>query len=296
MMKCLVGIDTEGRYEEVLDLLGKLKFEIEETTLLHANEPLQVSYPYSAYGMFCETDELAAILQKVGNDALFSATEFAEKLNLHPKPVSIEGFPINSLNEMAANRSIDLIAVTSSVRSSVGAFFGGSVARGLVINSKQSLLVARQGFNTDHPLKVVFATDQSPYCGECMKALIKMVPKGITEMTVLTVYERSKHESVLALMRGGNKQETLDQTAAKLTAKAEELAKWLTENGIPSISKLVSGNVEETIHNFMHQSKADLLIVGSQGHGFLDRLVIGSTSLHQVTGEQYPVLVLRTHL
>ena len=36
-----------------------------------------------------------------------------------------------------------------------------------------------------------------------------------------------------------------------------------------------------------------LMILGAQGHGFIERLLIGSTSLHQVAAEPYPVLVLR---
>jgi nucleotide-binding universal stress UspA family protein len=56
---------------------------------------------------------------------------------------------------------------------------------------------------------------------------------------------------------------------------------------------VVEGTVEESIHRVMSDLKADLLIVGSQGHGFIDRIVVGSTSLHEVIGENYPVLLLR---
>lgn len=292
-MKCVVGIDLERRYASALTLLGKLAFEVTETSLLHVTEPLQLSMPYSAYGMFTETDEIHESLQKAGKAALEEASNLASSMNLKPRTELMEGFPTPLLTDVADARGAELIAVASSARSAIGAIFGGSVARGLAIESPRSVLVAREEMPEEGPLRVVFATDQSPYCNECMRLLIHMAPKGISHLTLLTVYDRDKHDSVLSLMKRVDKKTALDETQKSLEAKGEELAAWLTTSGIPSHSQVGVGHVEEVIHRVMLESGADLLIVGSRGHGLLDRLVIGSTCLHEIVHEKYPVLLLR---
>ena len=292
-MKCVVGIDLERRSASIIALLGRLQFGVEETTLLHVTEPMQLTLPYSAYGMFTETDEIYNTLREAGEGALKDAAEEAKAVGLHPKTDLTEGYPTRSLIDCARENGAGLIAITSTVRNALGAVFGGSVARGLAIAAKQSVLVARPELPTDAPLNAVFAIDQSPYCIECLKLLISMAPKGISHLTLLTVYEKAKHESMLALMRGVDMKMTTEDTAKGLADKGEELARWVTEQGIQTTSKVIPGDVDETIHKFMTESQAGLLIVGSQGHGFMDRMIVGSTSLHQVISEHYPVLLLR---
>jgi len=292
-MKCVVGVDLERRSTSVIELLGRLKLDIDETVLLHATEPMQLALPYSAYGMFVETDEIYSTLREAGEGVLADAHREATRLDLHPKSELTEGFPTRTLIDTAVRVDASLIAVTSTVRSTIGAVFGGSVARGLAISGTQSILVAREDALPDEPLRVVFATDQSPYCAECVKLLVKFAPKGISHATLLTVHERAKHEGHLSFIHHRDTHTALDEAQANLTTRGCEIAHWLTEHGIPTDSKVVSGHVEEMIHKEMKETQADLLIVGSHGHGFIDRVMVGSSSLHQVICERYPVLLLR---
>ena len=292
-MKCVVGIDLERRSAAVIALLGRLQFSIDETLLLHVTEPMQLCLPYSAYGMFVETDEIHNTLKQAGDAALTEELRLANELNLHAKTEWCEGFPTASLTDFADQSGSSLIAVTSTVRSTIGAVFGGSVARGLAISAHQSILVGREDVPAEGPLRAVFATDQSPYCAECMKLLVEFAPKGISHLTLLTVHECAKHEGLLSLIHGVDTKAALEEADKSLVAKGDSMAAWLTENGIPTASIVVSGKIEEVIHQTMHETNADLLIVGSQGHGFMDRVMVGSTSLHQIIGERYPILLLR---
>ena len=292
-MKCVVGIDLERRSESAIALLGRLQFDVEETTLLHITEPMQLALPYSAYGMFVETDEIYETLQKAGQEVLAEESKTANQLGLHPKSELCEGFPTTALTDFADQLGASIIAVTSTVRSTVSAVFGGSVARGLAISAKQSVLVAREDMPPEGPLRAVFAIDQSPYCSKCIELLAKLGPKGISHITLLTVHEQAKHEGLLSRIHTVNTKALIEEADKKLTENGELVAKWLTGNGIPTSSRVETGNVDETIHRVMNETKADLLIVGSQGHGFMDRVLVGSTSLHEVVNERYPVLLLR---
>ncbi len=292
-MKCVVGVDLERRSGTAIDLLGRLQFSLDETLLVHVTEPAQLTMPYSAYGMFAETDQIYDMLRKSGENVLAEANVEAVKQNLNPKTEMCEGFPTATLCERADQIGASLIAVSSTVRGTISAVFGGSVARGLTIAAHQSVLVAREDALTDEPIRAVFATDQSPYCGECVKEIVKFAPKGISHLTLLTVHERAKHEHHLSLIRHNDAHRVMEEAHQNLTDRGNDIAKWLSESGIPTNSIVESGHVDEMIHKTMKETKANLLIVGSQGHGFLDRVMVGSVSLHQVISERYPVLLLR---
>lgn len=295
-MKCVVGIDIERHSDSAIALLGRLQFSIEESQLLHVTEIMQVTLPYSAYGVFVETDAIHETLEQLAKDAVEAACKVAQACDLHPKAELCEGYALQSLLDTADESGASLIAVTSTARSTIGAIFGGSIARGLAISAKQSILVARQEATTDGPLRAVFATDQSAYCAECLKLLVEFAPKGISHLTLLTVHEREKHEGILSRFHSVDAKSALEDADRSLEEKGQTTAQWLSDQGIPTESKIVAGSVEESIHEVMEEMQADLLIVGSQGHGFMERVMVGSTALHEVIGEKYPVLLLRPRL
>lgn len=292
-MKCVVGVDLERRSPSVIGLLGRLSFAIDETILLHVTEPMQLTMPFSAYGMFAETDSAYETLTQSGKMVLAEAHIDADLLGLHSKTSMCDGYPVTSLCQCADQIGAALIAVTSTTKGVIGAIFGGSVARGLAISARQSVLVARDDPLPDEPLRVVFASDQSSYCDRCSKLLVQFAPKGISHMTLLTVQELPKHERHLSLPSSSGHNALARDPPAQIEAKSLETAKWFTRNGIPTDSRVVMGNVDEGIHKVMSETRADLLIMGSQGHGLVNRMLVGSTSLHEIVGERYPVLLLR---
>ena len=291
-MKAVVGIDLERNYSSAISLLGRLNFEVTEADLLHVTEPYSVTLPYSAYGVLVEADEFLAKLKESAVANLTEAEALANQWGLHPKKLMHDGFPIRALIEHADESGLDLIAVTSTISNSLGAVFGGSVARGLAIGAKHSILVARPGAVKEGPLKVVIAADQSDYCDLCLETLIHWAPKGISDAIVLTIVELKRDHRHLFGM--GSIQPAIDpEYSSKVKAKSERFSKKLGDAGIPAHSQIVVGNIDESIHRVMLESGADLLILGSQGHGFVDRVVSGSVSLHEVIFERYPVLLLR---
>ena len=56
---------------------------------------------------------------------------------------------------------------------------------------------------------------------------------------------------------------------------------------------MVDGPVETAIETVMREEKADLLIVGAQGHGFLHRITAGSISFHFALRSPFHTLILR---
>ncbi|MDR3688164.1 MAG: universal stress protein [Fimbriimonas sp.] len=289
-MKSVVGIDLEGRYRSSLALLGRLGFSMEETCLLHVSEPMSSTVPFSAYGLLVETDEVMNEIRESGKRALEAARFQAADLLLRPSTSMVEGFPIRCLTDFADQVRADLVSVTSTVTGTIESVLGGSVARGLVLSAKQSLLVAREDVPSEGPIRAVFAIDHSQYCEQCIDQLIRFRPRGIAHLTVLTIH-CAKHHAFPHV--GSGPKVDPDKAFDHLTASGGAVAERLSEGGIPSESLVAPGGIEETIHRVMLEQRADLLIVCSQGHSFLDRVMVGSTSLHEVLHERYPVLLLR---
>jgi nucleotide-binding universal stress UspA family protein len=198
------------------------------------------------------------------------------------------------LIQLAAEEGADLIAVGSSRKGELGSLFLGSVSRSVLTGSPVSVLVAKHRPYHSDGLVAVFATDHSDYSKRCVDELIRIAPSGIRRIVVLTANELDATK-VGTLVHG-------------LPELANEAERWITdrlrlENGricerltaiCPVCEVAVKEMpVEEAIRSTMKEHGADLLILGAQGHGFFERLMLGSVSFRQAVAEEYSVLILR---
>jgi nucleotide-binding universal stress UspA family protein len=63
--------------------------------------------------------------------------------------------------------------------------------------------------------------------------------------------------------------------------------------GIGAEFRVVKGHANDAIRDTMNDFGGELLILGAHGHSFLEQLLIGSVSLHQVVGEPYSTFLVR---
>ena len=75
--------------------------------------------------------------------------------------------------------------------------------------------------------------------------------------------------------------------------KSSSLVDHLKEAGIEAEYRIVTGEFDSVIDEQMTKFNAELLILGAQGHGFMERLFIGSSCLQQVVATPHSVLILR---
>jgi len=75
----------------------------------------------------------------------------------------------------------------------------------------------------------------------------------------------------------------------------EETARVVAERGIQPVKvvKLIAGNAGQAICDEARRIGADLIVMGSRGHGAATALFAGSTSLHVVHSATVPVLLVR---
>jgi nucleotide-binding universal stress UspA family protein len=281
-MKAVVGVDVAGLYEPALNLLGRLAFPSVELNLIHADVPIGMETPQS----FVWTPEVFAIQNDIDDRILLDAQEAAARNGLTTtKSEKLIGSPSGLLLNRADEIHADLVVIGSSEMSRFGCFFFGSVGRALAIGSSQSFLIAKGKVAEEGKLRVVFATDHSEYADSALRLLIKLKPKGIEKLTLLTAIDKD--------MLFGGEESATDAFTSYMSAKSEHDVRHLQEEGITADYVVVHGECGDAVESHMKNVGADLLILGAQGHGFLERLFIGSAALQQVVATDHSILVLR---
>lgn len=80
------------------------------------------------------------------------------------------------------------------------------------------------------------------------------------------------------------------QEARTALSAAEEI---LGKNNIQFQSQYVIGQIAQTIDTYIRDHAIDLVVMGSQGQGALEKLVMGSTVTKVLAITKTPVLVIR---
>lgn len=291
-MRIVVGIDGKKGDVMAARMLRRLRFPAAEIDLVHAVSP--VTWWAGDLAVSAELAQETLDAQKRGGQAVLEeASERFAGIAPVVTPSLEYGAPADRLVLHGQERSADLIAVGGHQRRALSAFLSGSVSRGLVVSAPESLLVVKGSIPEEGPLRVVLATDHSDYALRCIEVLLGFAPEGIGTLTILTAFPREEMDALRAHLpdvAAG----AADAVVDSLRAKGEHLqARLAPLVGDRSEVRVEDGYPDEVIPMVMAQTHADLLIVGARGHGWLDRLTLGSVSFQQVVGEPYPVLVLR---
>lgn len=293
-MKAIVGVDTTGTYEPALRLFARLNFPNSDLTLFNAAD---LVFPYTSFGVpvtVDATNQFVDGLQEAGEAAVAEAKVIAESYGLSVKTKVKSGPCVLMLLDQAEAMGADLIALASTRKGALATFFSGSMSRSIVTSARVPILVGKEGIRNEGPVDAVLATDHSAYVEKAIDQLLQFAPKGIGKIHVVTAYEVSSKEAELFhanLPAIGN---DIDQF---IREKAEERCKALVgklaQHGYDADYSLVHGDPNRAISDAMAKTQSELLIMGAQGHGFIDRLFVGSVSFHQLVAEPHSVLILR---
>lgn len=276
-----MGVDTGSLYTPAVNLIQRLGFPTPHLDLIHAApDGLPIPFPFGdRAGIEARYEE---VVVNLGHVALQTATNFAGGKGLACEAHLVHGSPAERLLEAAKRTKADLIAIDSRRCGVVAASYINSLARALTLTSPTSVLITKGQAGVRGVFRAVFATDHSPFAERCLNRLLELAPEGLKEVHVVTAFELD--ETVAGLVEPA-------EIEGRLTELNQAACTKLESAGYRAVSHVRRGPPNETIHRAMADIRADLLIVGSQGGG--DVSLVGSVTLHQVTAEFYPVLVLR---
>lgn len=277
-MKSVIGIDYPGNYESAVHLLGRLRFTPNDVELVHAEEP-EVTLVPPMYVPLTGDDRQ----RKAAYQLLDQAAEKACASGLHvtDQRYAIDHSPARALTDESAAHHGCLIAIGSRQKGRYGSFFAGSVGRALVIGSKASVLIAKGVVAPLGDLTVVLATDHSEYADEAVRLFVRMNPKGIRRLVLVTA---------ITPFPDGTPDE---EERARMTDLSAKMVGYLLSFELPVEYRVVEGTPAEVLDATMEDVNGDLLAMGAQGHGWFDRLMLGSVSLQQAIASPHSTLILR---
>jgi len=293
-MKSIIGIDTGGTYEPAVKLFARLKFPNPDVTMLNVAD---LVLPYTSFAMPPTVEPMNQIvegLRQAGETAVGEAAKIAEGYGLAAKTEVVSGPSVLTLLDRADDLGVDILTVASTRKGTLATMFTGSMSRSIVTGSRHTVLVAKEGVRDQGPVEVVLATDHSPYMERAVERLIALAPQGISKIHVVTAYEVSDKEAALLHANLPALEGHIEKwIEGELQKKCESLVGLLSQSGYEADYELTAGNPNNAIRQAMEKTGSELLILGAQGHGFIERLFVGSVSFHQLVAEPYSVLILR---
>lgn len=282
-MNILVPVDLVHPIDATVDLLNELcNLSQHDVRLLYVRELLPAyENVIKTSGTF--TDDWETRLETKAREHLL---EFAQALKPHCKSVSVEvtsGPVANTIAAVASDEDQDLIVIAPSHHTTAERILSGSVSGRVLDKVDRPVLVARPSRNeTDRLSNVLIGFDGSESGRQAIELaaeLFKIAESGakVTVVHSVDVPDPVKFLSPVEFV--ASIEQNLLMVGETYLAQAEKL---LADNGIKKVDCcLIEGDPAIGLIKMANDIEADLLVIGSRGHGKLSEMLLGSVS-HKV--------------
>lgn len=246
----------------------------ERTPLITTLEPMGVSQEF-----YAKADHLAF---KAAEDA----TEYGAKILRQKNPalaittIVIEGSPKSVILEEVEAFGADLIVVGSHGYGMVERFLLGSISQAIALHAECSVEIVR----SPKVMKILLAIDGSIQSEVAVDEIARQYFSADNEVRVISVVEdiyfpfvnpMSGVDMELYIQMQKDAQDGARATVEKASAK---LQTGDESRQINVTTKILSGSPKSVILEEAEEFDADLIVVGSHGHGMIERFLLGSVS------------------
>ena len=289
----LVGYDFSDRAPVALDAALDLASR--------SNARLHIAHVVNATGSSLPPIYTQAQIEEVHRRALAMANGKLEQLTL-PDRDGLEitraaylGIPGKVLAEVAQTMGANLVIISSHGYGAVRRFFLGSVGSALIRASKVPVLIVGEARADMRNIeRVVAAVDLSEISSKVLEKAVEMTPKGAR------LYAMAVHERPLWSYGGEGvppmpavPEETLEETLNSYRRSIKGLLEPLdTEGRSVDVNAICETMPSGGILREAKRLEADLVVVGTSGHGFWHRMIVGSTATKVISEAPCPVLVV----
>jgi nucleotide-binding universal stress UspA family protein len=207
------------------------------------------------------------------------------------------GYPAKEIKETVKQAEAGLLVAATHTRSGIERLLLGSVTRKLLFTLKVPLLVVPGNLRMERPAlhkteSILISTDFSFDAEKAVDWGLDFARTFDAKKVVLaTVIESSQLDQILTV--DPQKDQGL---AGKLV---EQLTEKLMSKVPPDIKnkvevKVLAGHPHEELNKFAILNRLDMIVMGVHGRGFIENLMVGSTTDRVIRLGQFPVLAVRS--
>lgn len=204
----------------------------------------------------------------------------------------LAGEPSIEVNRLADETNCSLIVVGSKLQGLAGRVFWTGVGAELLSHCQKPLLVLRGPADSEgmsgcplvSPKRILFPTDFSENAEHAFASLTRLVEGGITSVVLMHVQDSRKIDPYLA--------DRLEEFNAIDRGRLERMKDALTNKGADEVQiELSFGHPIQEILRRIRQGDISLVLMGSQGRGFISEVFLGSVSHNIARHAAVPVLL-----
>lgn len=234
----------------------------------------------------CLSFQEAASMAIASDQAILKAELMEQKKILENHGFSVEprtvvGFAKNEINRIAVEEDYSLIVVGSRGHSLLEETFLGSVTLGVLQKAQKPVLIVRlapgegkeciRAANCDFSGHILFATDFSENADNAFGYLENQISKEVKKITLLHIQDKTRIDP--HLLHRLDEFNTIDRGRLE---RFQDILKKKTNAQI--VIELGYGSPFQEISQYIRQHDVNLVVMGSQGRGWIKELFIGSLS------------------
>ena len=270
-------------------------------------EPVLPEFRYSEVGALpLEMFEKYAMAKKDDYQLMDDAKELGRRQEVEITTTMLNGHVSSALLDYAGANGISLIVAGTRGHGTLKQLLLGSVTHGLVSVADIPILVVKRYLSAvasgegsaakTKQRKIMVAYDGYPQSHAALDWAIEIAKHVAAQIIIVKVVEPFQVGMAYAMAEGGNALKTaerlkeLEELNVKLMEEAKDIGKG---QGVIVETKLLHGNVLESLLEFIEQNQIDIVAVGAQGHGVLDKLPLGSIPHGLISLSPIPVLVVK---
>jgi nucleotide-binding universal stress UspA family protein len=210
---------------------------------------------------------------------------------------SVVGTPKREINRIAVQEKYDLIVIGAQGQSLAEEKLLGGVAYGVINKTSKPVLIVpveKEPGEKDACKPVdrckfsghlLFATDFSAIAENAFAQLEKLVTEGAKKITLVHIQDKTKLEQHLV-----SRLEEFNQHDRK---RLENLKQALLKRATPIIElEILYGIPYEEITRLVRERNVQMVIMGTQGLGFVGEIFLGSVSHNVIRHSVAPVLLI----